>query len=464
MKLQYVSRTGAARLILIYAGWAMDAAPFEGLRRPGYDIAVVWDYREFQLDWSFATPYSEVCVVAWSLGVYAAAVTAPALARRITCRIAVNGTLWPVDPLLGIPPKVFAGTAAGLNERQLGKFYRRVCGGREIFSAFSERIPARSVPELLEELGVFLSDNLFAPQIEKRWDMALISSDDAIFPPVNQWRAWRGTPVRFMDGPHLPDMQKIIDRYIIDKDQTRSRFARGMETYDSQASVQSDVVRIMDEVICGGAILQRISRRGARTLEIGSGTGTLTACLDRVCGTQAYLEMWDLAGQAPVAGPMRCFRNTDAEMSIMRVPSSSFDLIASASTVQWFNSPSRFLCECLRVLAPGGFLVFSTFAKGNLWQITETTGVGLPLLTAVQWAMLVPQGLSVIDMNTYRYELEFDSAVEAFRHLRLTGVDSLGRGEQSVNPVAAVRKFLPDLDGKYRLTYRPLIVIMRKEQ
>lgn len=78
--------------------------------------------------------------------------------------------------------------------------------------------------------------------------------------------------------------------------------------------------------------------------------------------------------------------------------------------------------------------------------------------------MLVPQGLSVIDMNTYRYELEFDSAVEAFRHLRLTGVDSLGRGEQSVNPVAAVRKFLPDLDGKYRLTYRPLIVIMRKEQ
>ena len=79
MKLQYVSRTGAARLILIYAGWAMDAAPFEGLRRPGYDIAVVWDYREFQLDWSFATPYSEVCVVAWSLGVYAAAVTAPAL-------------------------------------------------------------------------------------------------------------------------------------------------------------------------------------------------------------------------------------------------------------------------------------------------------------------------------------------------------------------------------------------------
>ncbi len=464
MKLQFVSRTGAARLILVYAGWAMDAAPFEGIHRPGYDIAIVWDYREFQLDWSFAAHYSEVCVVAWSLGVYAAAVTAPALARRITCRIAVNGTLWPVDRLLGIPPKVFAGTAAGLNERQLGKFYRRVCGSREAFVAFSEKMPSRNVPELLEELDVFLADNLFAPQMERRWDVALISSDDAIFPPVNQWRAWRGTPVRFIEGPHLPDMQMIIDRYIIDKDQTRSRFARGLETYDSQASVQSDVVKIMDDVICGEEISRRISSRGARTLEIGSGTGTLTACLDRVCGEQAYLEMWDLAGSAPVTGKLRCFRNTDAEMSIMRVPSSSFDLIASASTVQWFNSPSRFLHECLRVLAPGGFLVFSTFAKGNLRQITETTGVGLPLLTARQWAMLTPPGMSVIGMKTYRYELEFESAVGAFRHLRLTGVDSLGRGAQSVNPVSAVRKFFPDLDGKYRLTYRPLIVIMRKEQ
>lgn len=464
MKVQFVSRTGASRLILVYAGWAMDAAPFAGLHRPGYDIAVVWDYREFNLDWSFASPYAEVCVVAWSLGVYAAAVTAPALARRTTRRIAVNGTLWPVDRLLGIPPAVFAGTAAGLNERQLGKFYRRVCGSRQAYAAFSEKLPARPVPELLEELNVFLGDGLFAPEPEKRWDVALISSEDAIFPPVNQWRAWRGTPVRFVEGPHLPDMQRIIDRYIIDKDQTRSRFARGMETYDSQASVQGEVVDILADAIRGEAIAHRISRPGARTLEIGSGTGSLTACLDSVCGSRAYLEMWDLAGSAPVAGPMRCFRNTDAELSIMRVPSASFDLIASASTVQWFNSPSRFLRECLRVLAPGGCLVFSTFAKGNLSQLTEATGVGLPLLTARQWAMLAPAGMTVESMRTYRYELEFDTAIEAFKHLRLTGVDSLGRGGRAVNPVAAVRKFLPDLDGKYRLTYRPLIIIMRKEQ
>lgn len=68
MEYEFVSQSGAPRLILIYAGWAMDAGVFRGLRRPGYDIAVVWDYRNFVIDWSFASSYCEICIVAWSLG------------------------------------------------------------------------------------------------------------------------------------------------------------------------------------------------------------------------------------------------------------------------------------------------------------------------------------------------------------------------------------------------------------
>lgn len=30
-------------LILLFAGWGMSQAPFAGLTRSGYDIAVVWD-------------------------------------------------------------------------------------------------------------------------------------------------------------------------------------------------------------------------------------------------------------------------------------------------------------------------------------------------------------------------------------------------------------------------------------
>ena len=74
MKSEFVSQSGAGRLILVFAGWAMDSRPFAGLQRPGYDIAVLWDYSSLNIDWSFVGPYSEICVVAWSLGVYASAV------------------------------------------------------------------------------------------------------------------------------------------------------------------------------------------------------------------------------------------------------------------------------------------------------------------------------------------------------------------------------------------------------
>lgn len=462
MEYEFVSQSGAPRLILIYAGWAMDAGVFRGLRRPGYDIAVVWDYRNFVIDWSFASSYCEICIVAWSLGVYAASVSCGALESRTTCRIAVNGTLYPVDRRLGIPPAIFAATADGLNERQLYKFYRRVCGSSDKFRKFSETMPRRELSELVDELHTFLQDNIFVPDQIRRWDFALISSEDAIFPAVNQWRSWQGTPTVIAEGPHLPDMQKIIDRYIIDKEQTEERFARGLTSYDEEASVQGKITQLLEKCICTPLIFSKIHQHGSRILEIGSGTGRLSAVLDSA-GENSYLEMWDLAGVPPLQGRMRKFRNVDAELELGRLPSSSFDMIASASTVQWFNSPTHFLAECLRVLAPGGFLVFSTFVRGNLWQVAEVTGRSLPLLTPKQWAHIIPAGFKVLGAKAYREEMEFDSPLDVFRHLKLTGVDSLGRSGEALNPVAAVRRFSRDLDGKYRITYRPIIIILRKE-
>ena len=42
-------------------------------------------------------------------------------------RVALNGTVTPVDDLKGIPQQVFEGTLEGLNEVALEKFIRRMC-------------------------------------------------------------------------------------------------------------------------------------------------------------------------------------------------------------------------------------------------------------------------------------------------------------------------------------------------
>lgn len=463
MEYRIISQQRSRKLILIYAGWACDYRPFEGLVRPGYDIAVIWDYRDFHLDWAFASNYNEICVVAWSLGVFAASVTSGAIEQRTTRRIAVNGTLTPVDNRFGIPEKIFRGTADGLDERNLTKFYRRVCGSRQAFELFELKRPLRPVAELIDELIVFMEDNPFLPNKIRRWDNAIISRDDAIFPVANQWRAWQNVPTLIIEGAHMPNFQKIIDKFIIDKDHTRHRFERGLDTYDTEADVQVGVVNNLLRLIRKTGIDTILQKPGARMLEIGSGTGALSKELNKICDAQAYYEMWDLAGKAPIVGHLRHFRQVDAELEIMRTPAASFDFIVSASTMQWFNSPSRFLAECGRVCAPGGYVLLSTFADGNLWQVSNATGRSLPMLKPSDWLKIIPPYFELLDFFDYWEEREFENAIDAFRHLRTTGVDSLGRTESGNSPLRALRTFAPDLDGVYRLSYRPFILLLRKK-
>ena len=125
---------------MIFAGWAMDSEPFAGLYRHGYDIMVVWDYRDFSLDWSCVAQYDEICVVAWSLGVYAAAAATAPIAARVSLRLAVNGTLSPVDSLKGIPPAVFHGTLDALDERNLTKFCHAIFSPRSLIHVSTGRL------------------------------------------------------------------------------------------------------------------------------------------------------------------------------------------------------------------------------------------------------------------------------------------------------------------------------------
>ena len=332
---------------------------------------------------------------------------------------------------------------------------------RAAFESFSAKMPRRSVAELKEELASFRTEPILENEVDERWDRAVIGRDDAIFPPANQCRAWAKYPYSLIDTPHLPDFQALLDRYVVDKDMTGERFAAGESTYDSEASVQSGLVERMRVVMERASLPAHMCRRGSRTIEIGSGTGKLSKVLDGYAGRFGFVEMWDMASGAPLSGPMRKFRTGDAELIMMREPSGSADFIVSASTVQWFNSPSRFLCECLRVLAPGGCLLVGTYVEGNLAEVSSLTGRGLPLLSLADWLKIVPAGLDVALAEEYTEVMEFDSAIDIFRHLKATGVNSLGRGETGLRSV--IRSFPASLDGKYRISYKPAILLLYKK-
>lgn len=465
MQKKYISRQpGCPRLLLIYAGWGMDWRPFRDLSLPGYDILVLWDYRDLTFNWKPLMAYDEVCLVAWSMGVFAASVTIHELLPRITKRIAINGTLDPIHDSKGIPAAIYHGTINALAPGTLRKFYRRMCMNAQEFEAFHANQPKRTIAELSEELRAIETHYIFhVPQVQQ-WDLAVVSRHDAIFPTQNQVTAWRQfAPIQFMEAAHLPDFAKILPRLFIDKDRVRSRFAASAATYTEKALAQHRIA---------AALFRRFRQNTSpaalegNILEVGCGDGTLTRLYAPLVHPLSVVRLWDLASdKAPEGAPANAvYERCDAETAVRRLPTASQAVIFSASTIQWFNSPAAFMRQCRRVLIPGGYLVLSTFVRGNLEEITGVTGAGLSLPMADGWRRMVPPGMELIVCDVASEILTFDEPRQVLEHLRDTGVNAV---DFNSNNVALTRRLLeayPRNDaGACTLTYRPVYLIARKQ-
>ncbi len=129
MQIEYIVREDNTRLLLIFAGWSTDASAFGGLVCPGYDVAVLSGYTDLSVPDDFSG-YSEIVVMAWSLGVWAASnVLARYRKLPVTLTVAVNGTETPVSDTEGIPERIYRSTLDGLTAQSLLKFRRRMGGG-----------------------------------------------------------------------------------------------------------------------------------------------------------------------------------------------------------------------------------------------------------------------------------------------------------------------------------------------
>lgn len=216
MKQEFITKENNQQLLLFFAGWGMDSAPFAGYRPANSDLMICYDYSDITFDTSQIIGYNRINVVAWSLGVWAAARALSATSLNIDRKIAINGTMYPVDNDRGIVPEIFNGTLNGLCESTLVKFRRRMCGGVSGYKEFMLHGPQRSVDSLrieLRNIGEMYTDSL---PIEFRWDDAVIGESDAIFPAASQRMAWSETSanVNIINAPHYNNY--IFKRYLED--------------------------------------------------------------------------------------------------------------------------------------------------------------------------------------------------------------------------------------------------------
>ena len=153
---------------------------------------ICYDYRSLEFDAGILQEYSEISLIAWSMGVWAASqIMKQYPALPLSQSIAVNGTPYPIHETKGITPAIFEGTLQGLNDQSLQKFQRRMCGSIADYKAFQTVVPQRPVGELKEELAAIQKQYLSLPPSDFTWQKAIIGKNDRIFLPDNQWLAWR---------------------------------------------------------------------------------------------------------------------------------------------------------------------------------------------------------------------------------------------------------------------------------
>lgn len=68
MKQHFIIKNNSKRLLLFFAGWGMDETPFLQIRPTDTDWMVCYDYRSLEFDTDLLQKYSEIRLIAWSMG------------------------------------------------------------------------------------------------------------------------------------------------------------------------------------------------------------------------------------------------------------------------------------------------------------------------------------------------------------------------------------------------------------
>ncbi len=178
----------------------------------------------------------------------------------------------------------------------------------------------------------------------------------------------------------------------------RRMFDAAAASYDAAAPVQRAVAQRLAEKIAALPLPRR-----PRILEIGCGTGFLTAALrQRITGgdwlvTDLSPRMLDACRARIGTGEDIAFRVLDGAR--IDLDPGRFDLVCSSLAFQWFDDLGAAIEDVSAILAPGGWLAFSTLAEGTLAEWRQAhADVGLacgapdhPSCEALE-AMLGPRG------------------------------------------------------------------------
>lgn len=204
MRIEWLRQKGGRRVIVFFNGWGMDRQVIAHLK-PDCDLLVCYDYRQLvPVEMPVLSAYAECIVVAWSMGVWAAANVWSRQNSLPSRAIALNGTERPVHDKYGIPERIYLLTEKGMNEEGREKFFARMFTETEERECFTAHKPERELREQTEELSLIHKQSTELKN-SISWHKVYVSEKDIIFPKINQLNWWQGkTDIRLLQGGHFP--------------------------------------------------------------------------------------------------------------------------------------------------------------------------------------------------------------------------------------------------------------------
>lgn len=218
MNINWLKRENRKQLILFFNGWGMDSSAIQHLKTDDYDLIEINDYTVLDFDENELQAYSEIYVIAWSLGACVASALLADTVLPIKKAIAINGTLNPVDSKEGIPPDIFKGTISGWNEKNRDRFQMRIIGGKKEYEENRLKFGLRTISNQKLELMSLYDNFQQNPEQSFSFDTVLIGNEDAIFSMENQLNCWQSkAKFEIIDMPHYPFLHFSLWDEIIKK-------------------------------------------------------------------------------------------------------------------------------------------------------------------------------------------------------------------------------------------------------
>ncbi|MDD3593043.1 MAG: DUF452 family protein [Candidatus Gastranaerophilales bacterium] len=182
---QFFSDKDSDELIVFFCGWGMDERPFS-LFQTNKDVLFLYDYENADINFDFSK-YSKKYLIAFSYGVFMSALCN---LPDFDLKIAINGTLKPIDKTYGIPPKIFELTLNNMTLETAVKFRRSLFRNEEDFQNFNKNLPVRSLESSLNELDCIKKAAFSNQNLTTGFDKIIVSKFDKIFPTKNQLNFW----------------------------------------------------------------------------------------------------------------------------------------------------------------------------------------------------------------------------------------------------------------------------------